>query len=62
MNLKNPEKASAKKREMFAGFDKEVDADSWRFLTGSIENIKLLLMLPDFILRGKEPSSDTQAL
>ena len=38
--FENPEKASAKKKEMFAGFDKEVSAESWRFLTGSLENIK----------------------
>jgi len=38
--FENPEKASAKKKEMFAGFDKEVDKNSWKFLTGSLENIK----------------------
>ena len=38
--FENPEKANAKKKEMFAGFDKEVSPESWRFLTGSIENIK----------------------
>jgi protein SCO1/2 len=38
--FENPEKASAKKKEMFSGFDKEVSLDSWRFLTGSLENIK----------------------
>jgi protein SCO1/2 len=32
--------AVEKKKEMFAGFDKEISAGSWRFLTGSIENIK----------------------
>lgn len=37
-----PEKASSKKREMLAGFDKEVSPESWRFLTGSLENIKLV--------------------
>lgn len=38
--FENPEKASAKKKEMLAGFDKEVSPESWRFLTGSLENIK----------------------
>ncbi len=38
--FENPEKASAKKKEMFSGFDKEVSPESWRFLTGSLENIK----------------------
>jgi protein SCO1/2 len=32
--------ASDKKREMLSGFDKEVSLSSWRFLTGSKENIK----------------------
>jgi protein SCO1/2 len=35
-----PEKASAKKKEMLSGFDKEISPESWRFLTGSEENIK----------------------
>ena len=38
--FENPEKASAKKKEMFSGFDKEVSPESWKFLTGSLENIK----------------------
>jgi len=38
--FENPEKASNKKKEMLSGFDKEVSAESWRFLTGSSENIK----------------------
>lgn len=38
--FENPEKASSKKKEMLSGFDKEVSAESWRFLTGSLENIK----------------------
>lgn len=35
-----PEKAFSKKKEMLAGFDKDISPDSWRFLTGSLENIK----------------------
>ena len=38
--FENPEKASNKKKVMLSGFDKEVSAESWRFLTGSSENIK----------------------
>jgi len=38
--FETPEKASSKKKEMLSGFDKEVSPDSWRFLTGSKENIK----------------------
>jgi len=38
--FETPEKASAKKKEMFSAFEKEVDTKSWRFLTGSLENIK----------------------
>jgi len=38
--FENPEKASSKKKEMLSGFDKEISPDSWRFLTGSEENIK----------------------
>jgi protein SCO1/2 len=38
--FETPEKAASKKNEMLSGFDKEVPPDSWRFLTGSKENIK----------------------
>lgn len=38
--FENPEKASTKKKEMLSGIDKDISPDSWRFLTGSIENIK----------------------
>ena len=38
--FETPEKASSKKQEMLSGFDKEISSDSWRFLTGSLENIK----------------------
>lgn len=38
--FENPEKATTKKKEMLSGFDKEVDPNSWRFLTGKLENIK----------------------
>ena len=38
--FENPEKAASKKKEMLSGVDKEVSPDSWRFLTGSLENIK----------------------
>jgi protein SCO1/2 len=35
-----PELASKKKSEFLSGFDKDIAEDSWRFLTGDIENIK----------------------
>lgn len=38
--FENPEKATIKKKEMLSGFDKEISPDSWKFLTGSEENIK----------------------
>ena len=38
--FETPEKAASKKKEMLSGFDKEVSPDSWRFLTGSEDNIK----------------------
>lgn len=38
--FENSEKASAKKKEMLSGFDKEILPESWRFLTGSIDDIK----------------------
>lgn len=38
--LDTPEKAISKKKEILAGFDKDISPDSWRFLTGSLENIK----------------------
>jgi protein SCO1/2 len=38
--FEDSEKALAKKNEMLSGFDKEISPDSWRFLTGSLDNIK----------------------
>ncbi|MBT8380473.1 MAG: SCO family protein [Ignavibacteria bacterium] len=35
-----PELASKKKKEFLSGFDKDISEDSWKFLTGNIENIK----------------------
>ena len=40
--FENPETASNKKNEMLSGIDKEVSPESWRFLTGSLENIKVV--------------------
>ena len=37
--FETPEKAASKKKEMLSGFDKEVPPESWKFLTGSKENI-----------------------
>ena len=51
--FENPEKATAKKKEMFAGFDKEVDPDSWRFLTGSLENIKTVTNAAGFYFKTR---------
>jgi protein SCO1/2 len=39
-DLETPQKASEKKKEMMSGFDKDVPQNSWRFLTGTKENIK----------------------
>ena len=39
-NFETPEIAADKKREMFSGIGKEITDASWRFLTGSEENIK----------------------
>lgn len=39
-NFETPEIASDKKKEMFSGIDKEMTDASWRFLTGTEENIK----------------------
>jgi len=49
--FENPEKASSKKKEMLSGFDKEVSPDSWRFLTGSLENIKAVTNQAGFYFR-----------
>jgi protein SCO1/2 len=38
--FETPKVASDKKKEMLSGFDKDVPPVSWRFLTGSKENIK----------------------
>jgi protein SCO1/2 len=38
--FETPQQAANKKKEMFSGFDKEVSAESWKFLTGSEANIK----------------------
>jgi protein SCO1/2 len=35
-----PQLASRKKREFLAGFDKDIPDESWKFLTGDIENIR----------------------
>lgn len=49
--FENSKKASAKKKEMFAGFDKDVDPNSWRFLTGSLENIKTVTNAAGFYFK-----------
>ena len=41
-DLETPQKASEKKQEMMSGFDKDISPDSWKFLTGSKENIKMV--------------------
>lgn len=38
--FETPELASDKKKEMLSSFDKEVPSESWRFLTGTKENIR----------------------
>ena len=39
-DLETPQKATEKKKEMMSGFDKDIPQNSWRFLTGTKENIK----------------------
>ena len=52
--FENPEKASVKKKEMLSGFDKEISPDSWRFLTGSIENIKTMTDAAGFYFKRED--------
>jgi protein SCO1/2 len=49
--FENPEKASSKKKEMLSGFDKEVSPESWRFLTGKLENIKTVTNAAGFYFK-----------
>ena len=39
-DLETPEKAFEKKQEMMSGFEKNISQESWRFLTGTKENIR----------------------
>ena len=47
---------STKKQEFFSGLDKDISAESWRFLTGDIENIKKVTESAGFYFKreGKE--------
>ena len=49
--FENPEKAKEKKKEMLSGFDKEISPESWRFLTGSIENIQAVTNAAGFYFK-----------
>jgi len=49
--FENPEKATEKKKEMLSGFDKEISPESWRFLTGSEENIKAVTNAAGFYFK-----------
>ena len=49
--FETPEKASAKQKEMLSGFDKDVSPDSWRFLTGTSENIKKITSAAGFYFK-----------
>lgn len=49
--FENPEKATSKKNEMLSGFDLDINPDSWRFLTGSIENIKTVTNAAGFYFK-----------
>ena len=46
--------ASSKKKEMLSGFDKEVTPKSWRFLTGSKENIKQVTNSAGFYFKRED--------
>lgn len=54
--FENPEKASSKKKEMLSSFDSDINPDSWKFLTGSLENIKNVTNATGFYFKreGKE--------
>jgi protein SCO1 len=49
--LENPEKAASKKKEMLSSFDKDISPDSWKFLTGSLENIKTVTNAAGFYFK-----------
>ena len=49
--FENPEKAANKKKEMLSSFDKDISPDSWRFLTGSLENIKTVTNAAGFYFK-----------
>ena len=51
-----PDIAAKKKQELISGIDKDVPAESWRFLTGDIENIKKVTESAGFYFKreGKE--------
>lgn len=52
--FETPEIASSKKKEMLSGFDKEVTSQSWRFLTGSKENIKKVTNAAGFYFKRED--------
>jgi protein SCO1/2 len=49
--FENPEKASSKKKEILSGIDKDISPASWRFLTGSTENIKTVTNAAGFYFK-----------
>ena len=52
--FETPEKAASKKKEMLSGFDKEVSPESWRFLTGSKENILKITNAAGFYFKRED--------
>ncbi len=50
-NTETPETASKKKKEMISGIDKDIPAESWRYLTGSGENIKKITSSAGFYFK-----------
>jgi protein SCO1/2 len=49
--FETPEIASKKKSEYFSGLDKDITPESWRFLTGNIENIKKVTGVAGFYFK-----------
>ena len=49
--FENPEKAASKKKEMLSSFDKDISPESWRFLIGSLENIKTVTNAAGFYFK-----------
>lgn len=54
--FESPEVAAAKKKELLSGIEKDIPEESWKFLTGNLNNIKLVTESAGFYFKreGKE--------